>query len=245
AASALCPEHSRSSDQLALQAETALAVASTRRQRWLVYDPGMEPDADDLEIISYFRDRRLDGLYPVFQPQVDLRSGKLFGAEALVRWQHPELGTVSPAHFVPLVERAGLAGVLTSIMLDHGIGMAAELRAAGLPSTVSVNIAASDLTDDLPAMVEELLEKHGAAAESLKLELTETSVARDFSYARNLLEKLEAMGVRVAVDDFGTGYSSLSYLSLLPIHEVKIDRSFIRDMAENERNLRIVQSTIR
>lgn len=243
--SALYPDHGESGAELVQRAETALAVSRAGRRRWEVYSPSMEPDPADLEIVSTFRANQLDGLYAVYQPQVDLRTGRVTGAEALVRWKHPTLGTVAPAKFIPLIEKAGLVSQVTAMMIDEAVRLSTCLRRDGLRSMISVNITISDLTEtDLPGVVEKALGVFGGDPGDLKLELTETSVASDFKYVRDVLQRLHEIGIYISVDDFGTGYSSLSYLSFFPIHEVKIDRDFVSDMVTNSRNRSIVHSTI-
>lgn len=243
--SAYWPEDGRSGTDLIQRAETALNVSSANGKRWTAYSADMEPEADDLEMVSLFRADDLDGLTAVYQPQIDLRNGNVAAAEALVRWSHPTLGKVPPSRFIPLIEKAGMVSEVTHRMLDNAARMSASLRAQGLPSMISVNITISDLMEgDLPVQVERTLSRHGAKAADLKLELTETSVASDLKSATNVLHHLHDIGISLSVDDFGTGYSSLSYLSAFPIHEVKIDRHFVFDMVRNPRNRSIVRSTI-
>jgi predicted signal transduction protein with EAL and GGDEF domain/ABC-type amino acid transport substrate-binding protein len=245
AGSAFFPEHGRDGEQLLLRAETALAVSRSSRRRWMTYDPSMEPDASDLEIVAAFRSTNPQGLYAVFQPQLDLRQGCVAGAEALARWHHPLLGQIEPTRFIPLIEKAGLVSVVTSHMIGEGVRVSTQLRRKNLPSTVSVNITISDLMEtDLPGTIRQALQTHGGVPGDLRLELTETSVAKEFQTIKEVLEQLHQLGVCLAVDDFGTGYSSLSYLSVFPFDEVKIDSSFIRDMASNPKNRSIVRSTV-
>lgn len=243
--SAYWPEHGQKGADLVQCAETALSASRAAGKPWLAYSPDMEPRADDLEIVSQFRANELDGLTAVYQPQISLRQGDVVSGEALVRWNHPTLGMMPPARFIPLIEKAGLVAQVTTRMLDRAAQMSATLHAEGLPSTISVNITISDLMEgDLPAKVEQALRRHGAAPSDLKLELTESSVASDLQSAQVVLRDLHDLGVLLSVDDFGTGYSSLSYLSAFPIHEVKIDRHFVFDMTRNPRNRSIVRSTI-
>lgn len=245
AGSAFFPEHGHSGEDLLLRAETALAVSRSTRRRRMVYNPSMEPDASDLEIVAAFRSSNLEGLYAVFQPQLDLREDSLTGAEALARWNHPLLGKVAPVRFIPLIEKAGLVSAVTSHMISEAVRMSAQLRRYNLPSRISANITISDLIEtDLPGMIQQALKSHQGVAADLKLELTETSVASDFHVVREVLEQLHQLGVCLAIDDFGTGYSSLSYLSVYPFDEVKIDGSFVRDMTRNQKNWSIVRSTV-
>ncbi|MCW8193168.1 EAL domain-containing protein [Proteobacteria bacterium 005FR1] len=239
------PEHGGSAVELLKSAETALTVSRATGRQWAIYSPAMEPDENDFEILECLRSGHLEGLHPVFQPKLDLASGTITGAEALVRWNHPRLGAIFPTQFIPLAERAGLVSFVTSRMIDEAVRLSSMLRKEGLPSSISVNISISDLTEtDLSNVVQEALQRHGGNAGDLHLELTETSVASDFERTRDVLVQLHALGIGLSVDDFGTGFASLSYLSVFPIDEVKIDRTFVADMVTNARNRSIVRSTV-
>lgn len=243
--SARYPDHGCSSWELEQHAEMAMAVASSRQESWLVYDPSMEPDPLDLEIAASFRENRVDGMHAVFQPQQDLKTGCINAVEALVRWNHPTYGVIPPARFIPLIEKAGHVSTVTGRMLDEAAGLVSRFRQEGFSVSVSVNIAVHDLVAaDLPQRVRQTLNRHGVAASDLKLELTETSFASDSKRVRESLLELNQLGVSLSIDDFGTGYSSLSYLSLFPVQELKIDREFVGDMARNPKHRCIVRSTI-
>lgn len=243
--SAYWPEHGRSAGKLMRHAETALAMSELRRRRWLAYEMAMEPSRVDLDIIAIFIDGNVQGIYPVFQPQLDLRTGKIVSAEVLVRWQHPRLGLVPPNVFIPLLENSGLIEQVTAQMIDEAVRVAVILRKRDLPCCISVNIAAYDLIEsNLAEIINQALVRYQGVPGDIKLELTETSVATDPQRVKKVLTQLSEMGVYASVDDFGTGYSSLSYLSLFPIRELKIDRSFVGDMLGNPRNHSIVRSTI-
>lgn len=226
-------------------AETALSVAISRNHSWAVYHPDMEPDERDMQIVAAFRASNGKGLSAVLQPQVDLRSGRVVAAEALVRWTHPNVGSVPPGKLIPLLERAGLISQVTAFMIDEAVQIAVHLRRKHGPCPVSVNVAAYDLlATDLPSIVEDALTRHAGRPGDLKLELTETSVMDDPEQAQRVLEKLRDLDIAIAIDDFGTGYSSLSYLSRFPISELKIDQTFVRDMLWSKRNASIVRSTV-
>lgn len=243
--SAYWPEHGRSAGKLMRHAETALAMSELRHRRWLAYEAEMEPSRVDLDIISIFIDGNVQGIFPVFQPQLDLRTGKIVSAEILVRWQHPRLGLVPPNVFIPLLENSGLIEQVTAQMIDEAVRVAVLLRKRDLPCCVSVNIAAYDLIEsNLADIISQTLVRYQGVASDIKLELTETSVASDPQRVKKVLTQLSELGIYASVDDFGTGYSSLSYLSLFPIRELKIDRSFVGDMIGNPRNHSIVRSTI-
>lgn len=243
--SAYWPAHGRSAGKLMRHAETALAMSELRRRRWLAYEAAMEPSRVDLDIISIFIDGNVQGIFPVFQPQLNLRSGKITSAEVLVRWQHPRLGSVPPNVFIPLLENSGLIEQITSQMIDEAVRVSVLLRKRNLPCCISVNIAAYDLIEtSLADIVSEALVRYQGLPGDIKLELTETSVASDPQRVKKVLTQLSELGIYASVDDFGTGYSSLSYLSMFPIRELKIDRSFVSDMLANPRNHSIVRSTI-
>lgn len=243
--SAYWPEHGRSAGKLMRHAETALAMSELRRRRWLAYEAAMEPSRVDLDIISIFIDGNVQGIFPVFQPQLDLRSGKITSAEVLVRWQHPRLGLVPPNVFIPLLENSGLIEQVTEQMIDEAVRVAVILRKRDLPCCISINIAAYDLIEtNLADIVSQALVRYQGLSSDIKLELTETSVASDPQRVKQVLTQLSELGIYASVDDFGTGYSSLSYLSLFPIRELKIDRTFVSDMLGNPRNHSIVRSTI-
>jgi EAL domain-containing protein (putative c-di-GMP-specific phosphodiesterase class I) len=174
-----------------------------------------------------------------------LVSGAVVGVEALVRWQHPDLGWVSPDEFVPVAERSGLIGSLTTQVLDSSLAACATWRAAGRQLGIAVNLSARSLQDaDVVEEVARLLRRHGVPAAQLTLEITESSVMADPGRAVAVLHQLRDLGVRLSVDDFGTGYSSLSYLKRLPVHEVKVDRSFVSGLREEGEDVAIVRAIV-
>ena len=170
-----------------------------------------------------------------FQPRVDISTGQILGAEALVRWQHPELGLVSPGQFIPLAEETGLIVAISEQVLALACAQNKAWQDEGLPPIeVAVNISARQFQQDtLITAVGSVLRETGLAPEYLGLELTESTLMEQADLAVEVLNKLKKMGVKVSVDDFGTGYSSLSYLKRLPIDAVKIDQSFVRDITTN------------
>ena len=177
------------------------------------------------------------------QPQARTITGQVYGVEALIRWNHPRLGTLAPSEFLDLAERHGLTRELTNIVLDEAVAVAARWHAAGLDLKVSVNLSPPSLLDPrLLPTVEATLRRHQLPPSRLTLEITEGSVMSDPDRAIAVLETLRSSGVKISVDDFGTGYSSLSYLRRLPVHEVKIDRSFITNVAHDAGDLLIVRS---
>lgn len=245
AGAATWPQHGRTLEQLLRRTETALAVAVEKRQGWVEYRSSMEPDEEALKLIDLFRKTAGAGLYPVYQPQMDIRSGQLVGAEALARWDAQGVGPVPPRKFIPLLEDAGLVRHVTTRMVREAVRVAAELRRRGTPCPISVNVSVTDLLGDkLQKTVFEALRTHDGKAGDLKLELTETSVAERSDAIQGVITRLRESGIRTSIDDFGTGYSSLSYLSDFPVQEVKIDRSFVKGMVNRPQDKSIVDSTI-
>jgi diguanylate cyclase (GGDEF)-like protein len=186
-----------------------------------------------------------DQLEVVYQPKLDLRSGDVVGVEALVRWTHPTRGVVSPNEFVRVAEDTGLIKQLTDLVLSRGIRMLSEFDRHDLSVGLAVNLSTHDLFDSrLPERVRAHLEANGVAPASLTLEITESSLFVDAPRTRATIDELHGVGLRMAVDDFGTGYSSLSYLRRLPVHELKIDQSFVDGMLTDQQDEVIVRSTV-
>lgn len=184
---------------------------------------------DDLRLAVEQRELKL-----VFQPIVDLRTGQLAGAEALLRWQHAERGAISPEVFIPLAERIGLIGEIGRQVLNEACRQAAHWRQDGLDIYVSVNVSASQIPEELPPeSILETLRRHGLPSQAIALEITEGVLMGNISVVQNWIAQLRAAGLRIYLDDFGTGYSSLSYLKRFPMDTVKVDKSFIMDMSDD------------
>src|SRR3954467_6992586 len=180
-----------------------------------------------------------------FQPKADLATGRIVGVEALARWRHPELGLVGPTEFVPIAEQTGLIGPLTSHVLDSALRQVREWRLQGLELSVAVNLSARSFLDaQLAAEIPLLLERWDVDAGLLELEITESMLMIDPGRAKATLDRLSAIGLTLSVDDFGTGYSSLASLKRLPVDGIKIDKSFVMDMAHDPSDAAIVRSTI-
>lgn len=184
-------------------------------------------------------------LYLCYQPKLDLHHGHVRQAEALLRWQHPSLGLVSPAEFIPLAERTGSMGSLTQWVIEEAIRQLAEWEVRGLQVQLSVNISVDDLADDnLASRVTELLARYRVSARQLIFEITESAIMHNPAQALSVLEQLRGCGISLSVDDFGTGYSSLAQLQRLPVQELKIDQSFVRNLDSTSGDGVIVRSTI-
>ncbi|MHC2107246.1 putative bifunctional diguanylate cyclase/phosphodiesterase [Methylobacterium sp. CM6246] len=186
-----------------------------------------------------------DQLRLVFQPRIDLPTGRCIGAEALLRWNHPVLGPVSPSEFVPVIEHSPHAQAMTAFVLETALAQARRWRDAKREIVISINVSAANLHEmDFAHSVQVALERLGLEPERLELEVTESAIMQDAINARRQLDELAAAGVRLAIDDFGTGYSSLAYLQDLPAHVVKIDRSFVLKLSEGQKEMSLVRSMI-
>jgi len=244
---ALAPAHAGDAATLLKRADLAMYDAKTSTRSLRLYEPELHNQSPRrLTFVTELRAALQNGDLEVHvQPKARLDSGQVVGVEALVRWEHPELGWVPPDEFVPVAERSGLIGPLTTKVLDGALAACAQWRTAGHDVSVAVNLSARSLHDaDLVEEVDRLLRRHGIPAERLTLEVTEGSVMADPTRAVAVLHQLRDLGVRLSVDDFGTGYSSLSYLQRLPVQEVKIDRSFITGLSTEHENVAIVRAII-
>jgi len=181
-----------------------------------------------------------------FQPKVDMVAGHVVGAEALIRWQHPQRGLLPPAVFLPVIEDHALAIELGEWVIDQALRQVAAWQSEGLALPVSVNIGARQLQQaDFVERLQRLLTRHAEVAPGLlELEVLETSAIEDITHVTRLIAECKALGVRFALDDFGTGYSSLTYLKRLPVAQLKIDQSFVRDMLDNPVDISILQGVI-
>jgi EAL domain-containing protein (putative c-di-GMP-specific phosphodiesterase class I) len=184
-------------------------------------------------------------LHLVYQPRVDLRSGEVVSAEALVRWEHPEAGTISPAEFVPIIEGTTFVRSLTEWVTNEALGQLARWKADGSPLQLSLNISAIDLENsEFEPMLADAIARHDIPSRLVELELTEGAVMQETGKGLSKLRALSAMGFKLAIDDFGTGYSSLSYLQKLPVDVVKIDRSFLLEVATDMKAKTLVKAMI-
>jgi diguanylate cyclase (GGDEF)-like protein len=232
---------------LVRNAEIALDVARARRAPWLEYHPALaRARRADLGLLSELDRAVSQGELRMFlQPKVRLSDGAVPSAEALVRWQHPERGLVPPFEFVPFAVKTGRIASLTDWMLAEAMALTATLRAAGTPLQISVNMSARDLTrPGLAAQLGALARAHGAAAEDIRLEVTESEAMDDPGGALAAMHALCAAGFSLSIDDFGTGYSSLVYLQKMPVAELKIDRAFVAGVTLDSDAAVLLRSTI-
>jgi diguanylate cyclase (GGDEF)-like protein len=229
------------------RADIAMYAAKSARTRVTVYDP----ELDRLNRLRFETIRDLDAaldqgqLVLHYQPKIDIASGTTFGAEALVRWEHPTRGLLYPDAFLPIVEQNGLMHAVTWAVLQAAVKQLVIWKADGLDISIAVNLSASDLLDDsLADRIEALLGAYSLPAGSLELEITESVIMLDPERARTVLDALRGLGVRIAIDDYGTGYCALAYLQDLPVDELKLDRSFAVRVTTDARSAAIVRSTI-
>ncbi len=228
------------------RAEIAMVHAKTSNQLIAEYQPGQ--DESHQRELTLLHDLPLSlqsgHMFVVYQPKVSLRDRTAQSAEALIRWQHPQLGFVPPDEFIRLAEHSGLISRVTDWMIVQVIDQLAAWRRQGIELTVAVNLSAYDLlSSDLPGQIAALLAQHQLPASALALEVTEGAVMQDPEQVIQNLQTLREMGIELAIDDFGTGQSSLAYLKRLPVHEVKIDRAFVKDIEHNHNDALIVQTT--
>ncbi|KKO44907.1 diguanylate cyclase [Arsukibacterium ikkense] len=212
------------------------------------YQPGQdETHQRELTMIRDLPSALTSGqLFVVYQPKVELNSGQCHSAEALIRWQHPQLGFISPVEFIATAEHSGNIGLITQWMLQTVIKQLAAWRQEYPGLRVAVNLSAADLLDQgLPAQIGRLLTQHQVPASALALEVTESAVMQDTSKVIANLNTLKAMAINLAIDDFGTGQSSLAYLKQLPVNEIKIDRAFVKDIETNSNDALIVNATVK
>ncbi len=244
----LYPQDGLSLDELIKHADTAMYRVKDRgRGNFGFYQPQMNENMlARMQLEHAMRQALGRGDMQVhYQPQVDLVSGRIVGAEALLRWTDAQLGSVSPGVFIPLAEETGYIITLGSWVLDQSVQEAARWAQAGLDLVVSVNVSALELRQaDFVQRVADVLELYQLPPRLLELELTESMLLQDAKEAEQLLHGLAGLGIALAIDDFGTGYSSLAYLKNLPIHKLKIDQSFIRGLPEDEGDRAIVSAIV-
>ena len=244
---AVYPEHGADAAELLQHADVAMYMAKQAHVGFLVYDPAVDQHSPKrlAPLGGLRRALERDELVLHYQPKADLGSGAVHSVEALVRWQHPDHGLLGPGEFIPLAERTGLIHPLTYWVLDAALDQAARWQRGGLHLSVAVNISTRCLLDPaFPDQVAGQLATWQVPADLLVLEITESAVMADPARALDVLRGLHTLGVGLAVDDFGTGYSSMAYLKELPVDELKIDRSFVSQMAISASDAVIVRSTI-
>ena len=243
---AVAPLHGEHPETLIRHADVAMYAAKDSNGPRL-YDSELDRNSPQrLALIADLRHAVERGeLTVAYQPKVDPRTGRVVGAEALARWQHPEHGAIPPDVFIPLAEHSGLVWPLTLHVLEQALRSRAQWARDGHELHVAVNLSPNSLLDAaLPELVARLLAATGNPAGALTLEITESTILADPAGSLATLERLHALGVEISIDDFGTGYSSLGRLRELPLHEVKIDKSFVQGIATDHRDRAVVRSAV-
>jgi diguanylate cyclase (GGDEF)-like protein len=244
---AVCPEHGNTAQVLLQKADVAMYEAKRNHRGWELYASGRDIHTRQrFELLAQLPGalaRRELVLY--YQPQLDLETSTVLAVEALVRWQHPRHGLLTPDKFIGLAEHTGLIDDLTMYVLDQAVSQQAHWARDGLELDVAVNVSTTNLRDEgLPDKVNEVLLRRGVAPSRLTVEITETSLMTDPGLAIQVLGRLQQLGAHIAVDDYGTGFASLAYLRELPVDELKLDRSFLAGIPGDAKALAIVRSTI-
>jgi EAL domain-containing protein (putative c-di-GMP-specific phosphodiesterase class I) len=241
------PDHGQDVGSLLRKADVAMYVARKKRKPLVVYRP-----EDDLNSARHLtlkgelqRAINENHLVLYYQPKIRASTNRIIGVEALVRWKHPKQGLLFPDEFIPLAEHTGLIRSITRWVMDAAIRQCARWEENGIVLPVSVNCSARNLLEeDLPEALENALQRHRLPPDRLTLEVTETILIEDPERALEVANLLARTGIRISIDDFGTGYSSLNYLRRLPVQELKIDKSFVMRMDEEEGDAVIVRSII-
>jgi diguanylate cyclase len=242
------PQDATTPDELFRRADVAMYQAKSSRGSWLRYSAERDDSSVHRQaLVAELRTAVEEGQIVLhYQPQVDLGTGLVVGAEALARWQHPTRGLLAPQHFVGATEQSGLVRPFTNCVLDQAVAECASWQREGeAPVTLAVNLSARSLLDrQLPDDVAAALRRHGLPADRLVLEITETTAASETEVVEEVLGRLRRLGVELSVDDFGTGYSSLAFLQRTAVNELKVDRSFVSGMLRSENDRALVRATV-
>ncbi|MGO9883151.1 MAG: putative bifunctional diguanylate cyclase/phosphodiesterase [Solirubrobacteraceae bacterium] len=245
---AVSPHDAEDAPELLRCADLAMYRAKTEEKPFAIYSHELDELGNRIALVEDLRlaieNRELELCY---QPQINIDSGEVVALEALARWNHPRLGPIPPLEFLPLAEDAGLMDQLTVLVLDMALAQCARWRDEDRPVAVSVNISSTNLVNpDFPSIVDAALTTHRVPAETLVLEITETTAITAFNRCKQTIADLKQRGITVSVDDFGAGFTSLAYLSSLAVSELKLDRSFVTGLANSadQRNMALVRSTI-
>jgi diguanylate cyclase (GGDEF)-like protein len=244
---ALFPEHGNDMDTLIQRADVAMYLAKQDKSGIVVYSKDLDGHSPHrLTLGGELREAlNKNELVLYFQPKVYCTANARQAAEVLVRWQHPQHGFMTPDQFIPMAERTGLIPDVTVWVLKHALQQCREWHKAGISIEISVNVSSLCLLDpEFPDLLTGLLASCELPAKSLMLEITETSIMANPERSFHVVNRIAELGVGVSIDDFGTGYSSLAYLKKLPASELKIDKTFVKDMLDNESDRAIVNATI-
>ena len=244
---AIFPESGKDPDGLIRQAHVALFQTKKNGRDFTIYSAEADPHSiEQLTLMSELRQALNNNeLELYYQPKIDLKTQQVIGAEALIRWQHPERGFIPPDDFIPKAEQSGLIRPLTSWVLEHALKQSHDWYNRGINISIAVNVSQRSLYDQqLTEQIAELMQKMKIGACSLDIEITETAIMADPVHSLATLYALKLMGIKLSIDDFGTGFTSLSHLKELPIDELKIDKSFVMNMAKDNKDVVIVSTII-
>jgi len=241
------PEHGADPQALMRHADIAMYVAKRSNRGHAVYRKEFyQPREDFLRLLGDLRTAiEKDELVLYYQPKVNLLNGKTTHVEALIRWVHPQRGFVPPDDFIPFAEQTGFIRMITHCVIQKAVRQGKAWKDKGIDIVISFNISSRDLVNpDLPNLVEKELADHGLEPQRIAIEVTESGFMEDPGQALDILQRLDKLGVQLSIDDYGTGYSSLSYMKKLPVQELKIDQSFVKNMVNDRNDATIVKSTI-
>ena len=244
---ALCPDHGSNPNILMQRADVAMYAAKRTGSGCIVYNTQYDRHSPRrLSLIGELRQAiERNQLFLHYQPKIDLKTRRVIGVEALVRWRHPEHGFVPPDQFIEPAEQTGLIKPLTLWVFNAAQRQWLAWQEAGINLSMSVNLSTRNLHDPhFPDQISDILQVTGGKPDRLELEITESAIMNDPARALEAITRLRTMGIRFAIDDFGVGYSSLAYLKRLPVDAIKIDKSFVINMIENQNDAVIVRSTI-
>ncbi len=241
------PDQGSDADILMQHADIAMYQAKKSRSGYAIYDPAQNTHSmRRLRLMNNLRDAVEKNEIDIhYQPLIETTQQHVVGVEILARWQHPELGNITPDEFIPMAEQMGLICILTSQILDKAISNCSRWHKQGYHLGISLNLSTYCLQNLLlPKEIDSVIKKYNIDASSIELEITESALMHDLSRAGKILDQLHHLSLQLAIDDFGTGFSSLSYLKNLPIDTLKIDKSFISDMCSNASDNAIVKTII-
>ena len=241
------PQHGNTSQILQQRADVAMYVAKRNKMGYAIYDPKFdEYSVGKLSLISELREAlEKDQLFMEYQPVININTGDTISAEALLRWNHPIQGKIYPDEIIPVAEQTGLINPITYWILDTTAKFHKKLKENNIDIKIAINLSVYNLQDrNFVENIIDIYEKNNISASNFIMEITESVVMSNPQQSIDVLNRLDKLGIEIAVDDFGTGYSSLSYLKLLPLSKLKIDKSFIMDMIESDDDAMIVRSTI-
>lgn len=243
---AIYPESSTDPSDLLRHADSAMQLAKQEGRGHAFYKPAKHAESNRILLLSELRHAlNHDQFVLHYQPKIHLPDGRVTGFESLLRWRHPEHGLMPPAEFITAIEFSDLIHPVTLWVLETAVEQCKAWQQQGYDTTIAVNISARNLINaELPERIREVLTRHKLSPSSLELEITESAIMKDPGRALDVLASIHQIGVRIAIDDFGTGHSSLAYLQKLPVDNLKIDRSFIKEMLQSNETMTIVTSII-